>query len=59
MEFQSFTQVDSRLFFGAALAGDVHFEALRNVPGTFSPDAGCEFAFHLIKLPISVYRISS
>src|ERR1035437_3715668 len=38
VQLQRFLQVGESLFFAFTLAGDIDFEALRNVPLSFAPD---------------------
>ena len=38
VQLQRFLQVGKSLFFAFTLAGDIDFEALRNVPLSFAPD---------------------
>jgi hypothetical protein len=38
VQLQRFLQVGKSLFFAFTLAGDIDFEALRNVPPSFAPD---------------------
>lgn len=40
MQFVRFSQILESLFFRAALAGNVHIEALGNEPFAFAPDCG-------------------
>lgn len=44
VELESFAQVGEDFFFGVALAGDVDFEALRDEPGSFTPNGRGEGA---------------
>jgi len=46
MEFQCLFQVGKCFPFGFALAGDIHFEALRDVPFPFASDGRCKWPFH-------------
>jgi hypothetical protein len=43
MKLQRFSQISERLFFGLALAGDIKFEALGDVPISFSPNSRGEW----------------
>jgi len=45
VKFQCFLQVGKRLFFGFALAGDIDFQALRDVPISFAPNGCGEWSF--------------
>ena len=46
MQFESFFKIGERFFFGRALAGDVDFQTLRDVPIPLAPDGGGEWSFH-------------
>jgi hypothetical protein len=46
VQFQCFLQVGESLFFAFTLAGDIDFEALRNIPLSFSPDGRSERSLH-------------
>jgi len=46
MELQRLFQIGQRLLFGCALAGDINFEALRDVPISFAPDGCRKWTFH-------------
>ena len=46
VKFQRLPQVGEGLFFGFALAGDVNFEALRDVPVSFAPNRCGKWSFH-------------
>jgi len=46
VKFQCFLEIGKSFFFGLALAGNVDFETLRDVPISFTPDGRCEWAFH-------------
>ena len=47
MKLQGFLQVRESLFFGLALAGDIDFQALRNVPSPFPPDSRSKRSPHV------------
>ena len=46
VKFQRFLQVGESLFFGLALAGDIDFEALRDIPFPFAPNSRGERSLH-------------
>ena len=46
VKLQRFLQVSKGLLFGLTLAGDIDFEALRDVPIPFPPDGGGEWSLH-------------
>ena len=50
MEFEGFAQVGEGFFFGLALAGDVDFEALGDVPVSFTPNGRGEGALHRFRI---------
>ena len=47
MEFERFPQICQRLFFSLALAGDIQFETLGDVPVVFAPDGRGERSLHV------------
>jgi hypothetical protein len=47
MELQCFLQVRDSLLLGLALTGDIGFEALRDIPISFSPDGCGEWSIHV------------
>jgi hypothetical protein len=51
VKFQGFLQIGESLFLGLTLAGDVDFEALRNIPISFAPDCRSKRSFHFHILP--------
>lgn len=46
VKLQSLFQVGEGFFFGFTLAGDVNFEALRDVPITLAPNRCRKWTFH-------------
>ena len=46
VKLQRFLQVGQSLFFGLALAGDIDFEALGNVPIPFAPNCSGKRSLH-------------
>ena len=46
MQLQRFLQVGESFFFALTLAGDIDFEALRNIPLSFAPDGRSERLLH-------------
>jgi len=46
VKFQRFLQVAERFFFGFALAGNIDFQALRDVPVSFAPYRCGKWPFH-------------
>ena len=46
VELQSFLQVVEGFFFGFASAGDVNFQAVRDVPISFAPNRCSKWPFH-------------
>ena len=46
MKLDGFLQVREGFLFGLALAGDVEFEALRDIPVSFAPDGGRKRPVH-------------
>jgi len=46
VKLQCFLQVDKSLFFARPLAGDIDFQALRNIPVPFPPDGRSERSLH-------------
>ena len=46
VQFQRFLQVGQCLFLGLALAGDIEFQALRDVPLPFTPYGRGEWSLH-------------
>jgi hypothetical protein len=46
VKLQCFFQIGKSLFFALALAGDIDFEALRNIPVPFTPDGRSERSLH-------------
>ena len=47
VQFQSFFQICEGLFFGVALAGDIDFQALGDIPLPFAPDGCGERSLHV------------
>lgn len=52
MEFERFPQICQRLFFSLALAGDIQFETLGDVPVVFAPDGRGEQSLHSSRSPM-------
>ena len=46
VQFQRFCQIGKSLFLGLALAGDVEFQALGDVPLPFTPNCRREWSLH-------------
>ena len=46
VQFQRFLQVGESFFLGLALAGDVEFQALGNVPLPLTPNGRSEWSLH-------------
>ena len=46
MEFERFLQIGQRLLFALALAGNIKFQALRDVPIALTPNGCGERSFH-------------
>src|SRR6187431_2427631 len=61
VKFQRLLQVGECLFLAFALTGDVHFDALGDVPVTFTPNCRSERALHtrILSLYFIAWRASS
>lgn len=46
VKFECFLQIRQRLFFGLALAGNIHLKTLGNVPRAFAPDRSGKGSLH-------------
>jgi hypothetical protein len=50
VDIEGFAQVGESFFFGLALAGNVDFQALGDVPISFTPDGRGEGALHALRI---------
>ncbi len=46
VKFERFLQIGESLFFGFTLAGNIHFQALRDIPLSLAPDGCGERSLH-------------
>jgi hypothetical protein len=56
VQFEGLFQVCQCLFFGGALTGDIHFEALRHVPVAFAPDRCGKGSLHAFIVSQSIEK---
>ena len=59
VQLKRLTKISQSLFFRAALAGNIHVQALRNKPVAFAPDRGRKWTFHITILPYPSWVIYS
>jgi hypothetical protein len=59
VELQRFFQIGERFFFGFALAGNIDFKALRDIPVAFAPNRCREWTFHKVILAQDSRRTNS
>ncbi len=51
VQLERFAEIGQGFLLGAALAGDIQIQALRNEPVALTPDSGGKWAFHIAIFP--------